>query len=462
MCEWHRKLGVALEITSDLPTPFEQDRWTGEPVRSIILPTSIFLTNRKGFPVLSRQHQAFVIKLIRVCFFRLRFSSLFVILDFGRDCSTQRCGSRVILRGRSKFSNGLTPHLEYIRFLYNSNCALTEDEAFEAPYFDHLQAPLQPLMDNLESSTYETFEKDPIKYRQYEQAVFRALLDRFAADQTAVVMVVGAGRGPLVQCVLNAAQRASRTVRVFAVEKNPNAVITLRGRRANEWGDRVTIVAHDMRTWQAPELCDILVSELLGSFGDNELSPECLDGAQRFLKPDGISIPQDYVSFLSPISTPRLWNELSVQGGLKPFETPYVVKLHNFFEMAPAQQCFKFEHPIGNLQDKTRNTRYRRMRFTVPQAATLHGFAGYFDSKLYDDVHISILPATFSEGMFSWFPLYFPLRTPVYVSAQTELCVDMWRVVSESSGRVWFEWALVSPTASPLHNPNGRSYWIGL
>lgn len=31
---------------------------------------------------------------------------------------------------------------------------------------------------------------------------------------------------------------------------------------------------------------DILVSELLGSFGDNELSPECLDGAQRFLKPD--------------------------------------------------------------------------------------------------------------------------------------------------------------------------------
>lgn len=28
---------------------------------------------------------------------------------------------------------------------------------------------------------------------------------------------------------------------------------------------------------------DIMVSELLGSFGDNELSPECLDGAQAFL-----------------------------------------------------------------------------------------------------------------------------------------------------------------------------------
>ncbi len=39
---------------------------------------------------------------------------------------------------------------------------------------------------------------------------------------------------------------------------------------------------------EAPEGCDILVSELLGSFGDNELSPECLDGAQRFLKEGGI------------------------------------------------------------------------------------------------------------------------------------------------------------------------------
>ena len=39
-----------------------------------------------------------------------------------------------------------------------------------------------------------------------------------------------------------------------------------------------------MRSIVIPEHVDILVSELLGSFGDNELSPECLDGASRFLK----------------------------------------------------------------------------------------------------------------------------------------------------------------------------------
>lgn len=51
-----------------------------------------------------------------------------------------------------------------------------------------------------------------------------------------------------------------------------------------EWGDQVTVVSCDMREWTAPEKADIIVSELLGSFGDNELSPECLDGAQHFLK----------------------------------------------------------------------------------------------------------------------------------------------------------------------------------
>ena len=45
----------------------------------------------------------------------------------------------------------------------------------------------------------------------------------------------------------------------------------------------MNIIYGDMRTIELPEKVDILVSELLGSFGDNELSPECLDGAMRFL-----------------------------------------------------------------------------------------------------------------------------------------------------------------------------------
>jgi protein arginine N-methyltransferase 5 len=58
----------------------------------------------------------------------------------------------------------------------------------------------------------------------------------------------------------------------------------LQERKETEWHDAVEIVFGDMRTAELPVQADIIVSELLGSFADNELSPECLDGAMRFLK----------------------------------------------------------------------------------------------------------------------------------------------------------------------------------
>lgn len=57
---------------------------------------------------------------------------------------------------------------------------------------DYLQAPLQPLMDNLESQTYEAFEKDPVKYAQYEKAIVKALELQTEGDTT-VLMVSFAG-----------------------------------------------------------------------------------------------------------------------------------------------------------------------------------------------------------------------------------------------------------------------------
>jgi PRMT5 arginine-N-methyltransferase len=109
------------------------------------------------------------------------------------------------------------------------------------------QAPLQPLQDNLESQTYETFEKDGTKYWAYEEAIAQALEERKSAAIAAspmdaepaptVLMVVGAGRGPLVRAALRAAIRIDCPIRIYAVEKNPNAIITLQHMVAVEgWG----------------------------------------------------------------------------------------------------------------------------------------------------------------------------------------------------------------------------------
>ena len=62
-----------------------------------------------------------------------------------------------------------------------------------------------------------------------------------------------------------------------------------------------------------------------------------------------------------------------------------------------------------------------KLEFKIRCDATLHGFAGYFHSNLFGEHAISINPATFSEGMFSWFPIYFPIRNPMYVR-KVKLC----------------------------------------
>lgn len=89
----------------------------------------------------------------------------------------------------------------------------------------------------------------------------------------------------------------------------------------------------------------------------------------------------------------------------------------------------------------------------------LHGFGGYFDCKLYKDVHISINPPTFSTGMFSWFQMFFPINAPVYLNKGDTIETIFWRCVSD---KVFYEWALTSPRISKIHNCNGKHYWIGL
>lgn len=111
---------------------------------------------------------------------------------------------------------------------------------------------------------YEVFEKDQVKYVEYQKAIKKALEDIPEDVETPVVMVVGAGRGPLVQATLNASYILQRKIKVYAVEKNPYAINTLQDRVRNEWHELVTLINEDMRIYNPPEQADILVSELLG------------------------------------------------------------------------------------------------------------------------------------------------------------------------------------------------------
>lgn len=441
VCNTEKKLGLALELSADLPSQSEIDRWLGEPIRCIIIPTSIFLTNKKGYPVLSRPHQGFIQR-------------------------SYKLDVQVMIKGVNMHGS-IKHYQQYMEHLWLTQPPDDTLTQFARGYEDYLQVPLQPLMDNLESCTYEIFERDPVKYTEYQKAMYQAIIDKVSEEEkehkTIVLMVVGAGRGPLVRAALTAARKAERKIKVYAVEKNPNAVVTLQAQQDEMWGESVTVVSSDMRHWNAPEKADILVSELLGSFGDNELSPECLDGAQKFLKDDGISIPASYTSYIAPIHSPKLYSEVAQMKDrdkhpLAPFEMPYVVRLHNRTELDQPQPLFTFHHP--NHDKVIDNTRYKILTFDIQYNCTLHGFAGYFETVLYKDIILSIVPKNHSIGMFSWFPIFFPLKEPLYLLAGCQLEVHFWRCTNRHN--VWYEWCVAKPYVCPIHNPNGRSYTIGL
>ena len=107
---------------------------------------------------------------------------------------------------------GIRTYTQYLQHLWTIRDEDTGVRDFARGYEDFLQCPLQPLQDNLESQTYETFEKDPIKYVRYEEAIKLALLDLKERDTfqdvDVVVMVVGAGRGPLVKATIKASKES--------------------------------------------------------------------------------------------------------------------------------------------------------------------------------------------------------------------------------------------------------------
>ncbi|KAH8929689.1 PRMT5-domain-containing protein [Atractiella rhizophila] len=444
VCGYDTRLSVAVDLPPALPvTSSSSHRWHAEPLKAVFIPASSFIPNAKQFPVLSKACQSFIKGI-------LKFRPTIVLEGINKNLHQ---------------SGGQDAYATYIRYLEKNTPEKTPVEVFANGYQDYLQSPLQPLMDNLGDDTYEGFERDPVKYRQYEEAIYQALLDR-PSNRVVKVLVCGAGRGPLVAAALSASERSGRAIQLTAVEKNPNAYVILQERKALEWGSNVTLVFSDMRDFSPTEKADILVSELLGSFGDNELSPECLDGVIRCLDESGVSIPCSYSSWLAPITTSKIHAELSSptfkinspEG--RPAEQPYVVMLNAFHILSgrggredreKVQECWNFFHgpessfmtdgkglPLNNHH----NIRTASLTFHIPSAGICHGFAGYFEAVLYNDVTLSIHPERGDQEMLSWFPILFPLKDPLYLPARSELDVHMFRLTERR--KVWFEWSAES------------------
>lgn len=316
-------------------------------------------------------------------------------------------------------------------------------------YDDLLQIPLQPLKDNLCANVYETFEADSIKYESYEVAINQCLLKRVSYERPVVVVVLGAGRGPLVERAISASLKTGVAIKVYAVEKNQHAVWTLK--RLFSEVDQVEVLHMDGRNWDRGTV-DILISELLGSFGDNELAPECLKPMERWLSSDGDCIPRHWESVIAPISSWTLWDNARKSLG---HEYPYVVRLCDVKLLGKPQVVLSWSHPLSDasLTD-------RLVDIDIPidtMGQTLHGFAGYFRVELAEGIWLSTAPDDHTEGMESWFPMYFPLDR-WEITDSNSISLNFGRYTDDK--KVWYEWCVTHPFHRKIHNVGGSLYSI--
>lgn len=436
-------LAVVPELTDTVSFGFSSKIWHCEHLKGLIIDEQVFLKNAKGYPVLPRAIQDYLIGMKKILEYPIILKTSASVAG---DCAT------------------------YIKWLLNpdrpENLLVDEGEKrmkmFVEGFENVLQTPLQPLHDHLPSETYEIFERDPIKYQKYEEAIEAALRDMPVSikENRIKIGVFGAGRGPLVEAALNAADKVGNCrVNLVALEKSPNACLTLLDRFKSH--PNVQIVYGDMRDNNSLEngTFDIIVSELLGSFGDNELSPECLWPVEGLLKADkGIFIPQEYTSYIEPCYAPLLREQVKeLEGTLAgdPFDYNYVVHVTRAYTKSTLQPVFKFEHPKRSDTCDAVTLKLEDFDPIVP----IDGLIGYFDCKLYGSVYMSTVPGnTSSPGMLSWFPIYFPLKQ----NARNGADVTFKRCKDER--RVWYEWSIEGDeTASIIvHNPQGRSHSINL
>lgn len=192
------------------------------------------------------------------------------------------------------------------------------------------------------------------------------------------------------------------------------------------WGDA------QARTRLPPAFgwCDLVVSELLGSFGDNELSPECLEGfyvelqhiwREKHIPPNPflVSIPMSYTSWVAPVHSTRFeisLSETQMKGltvwipgspGNRHAAIPHQLLVSHLMQgllLAPPQPLWTFYHFSSPLRISSSTTvssssctapqqeepcattdmdREACCVFRVPSDRRLSGIMGFFQAELY-------------------------------------------------------------------------------
>ncbi len=220
-------------------------------------------------------------------------------------------------------------------------------------------------------------------------------------------------------------------------------LITLSKRiaRANGLHRGCTFVHAHSRDIRSPMKTDIVISETLGNFAYEEHIIETMNDAKRFLKPEGVLIPQKLRQYIAPVVSDQLWKEINIWDDITSshrldFGPAKEIALNNMYVKTVRPEDLLIPPPSGegkwdsiDFTKKNTNKRDRLVTWIMPRETTVYGFAVWWECDLVPGVTLSTSP--FARPTH-WKQIFFPLLSPI--TTKREDCLTC-AVASGSNNR---------------------------
>ncbi|MDF5733278.1 MAG: amino acid adenylation domain-containing protein, partial [Rhizonema sp. PD38] len=302
----------------------------------------------------------------------------------------------------------------------------------DQPNNKRLVAYVVPQQKNLESSQEpENSSTDKVElwpsvaeYYVYDELLYYAMTNdhrrnnsyKVAINQLVkdkIVVEIGTGKDAILSrfCAEGGAKK------IYAIERNEETCHKARA-CIEKLGlaDKITVIHGDATLVDIPELADVCVSEIVGAIGGSEGATVIINNARRFLKPDGLMIPERSVTKMAAVTLPD-----EILHNLKFAETPAHYTKQIFKQVGypfDLRVCIN-KFPKANLLstlDVLEDLRFNEhispelsheVKFEIKKNGRMDGFLAWLKLQTIAGEEIDIL-----EHEHCWLPVYFPVFAP--------------------------------------------------
>jgi protein arginine N-methyltransferase 1 len=235
--------------------------------------------------------------------------------------------------------------------------------------------------------------------------------------------------------------------------------------QANGFGDRVIFIKEFSSHVDLPEKVDVVVADQIGNFGFNAgVIQYFADARQRFLKPEGVTIPLSMNLILAPVDAPDLfgqvefWNSSPAGFDFRSVR-PLAANTGYQVNLSPSSVCGDTV-VIANvdLNHATTAPFHGEATAVIRRAGTMHGMGGWFTAELAPGISMTNSPL--APDQIQRRQVYFPIEREVAVAEGDSVRIRM--VIRPTDSLVNWNVEILDGTTGLKKDSFRHSTWKGM